>query len=196
VVRRTIGDMQRRYIERMNDWRPASLADSFFVDCGLSYSGEPREVLTGLWHLEGRTVSILADGAAHPARTVVDGAVALEVAASVVHVGLPFESLIKTLPLMIDGAPALGQGVYKKITDAFLNVTRSSGFAVGASPTKLYEFKQRTVEVYGSPPAWYDGQAKVEVLGSWDSVDHVYIQSKDPLPLTLLSITVEVSTGG
>ena len=66
VVRRNVNNQDVRYIERMRSRRFASLDDAFFVDCGLSYNGEATDTLKGLQHLEGKTVSILADGAVMP----------------------------------------------------------------------------------------------------------------------------------
>ena len=38
----------------------ALLEDAFFVDCGLTYEGAAAASLTGLDHLEGEEVAILA----------------------------------------------------------------------------------------------------------------------------------------
>jgi hypothetical protein len=54
-------------------------------------------------------VQILADGAVEPEQVVTGGAITLEVAASVVHVGLGFTSDLRTLPLAIEGMQGAGQ---------------------------------------------------------------------------------------
>ena len=53
--------------------------------------------ISGLAHLEGQTVSVLADGATHPDKVVSSGAIVLERAASKVKVGLPYTSLLQTM---------------------------------------------------------------------------------------------------
>lgn len=57
--------------------------------------------VSGLWHLEGEEVSILADGNVLPRQTVVDGGISLGVGrtATRVIVGLPYKCVAQTLPL-------------------------------------------------------------------------------------------------
>jgi hypothetical protein len=52
-------------LEYMGD-TAISPANQFFVDAGLSYDGEPTASVSGLEHLEGKTVAILADGNVMP----------------------------------------------------------------------------------------------------------------------------------
>jgi hypothetical protein len=59
VIRRTIGGVTKRYIERMASRLVGAIEDSFFVDAGLTYDGAPATTFHGLDHLEGRTVAIL-----------------------------------------------------------------------------------------------------------------------------------------
>ena len=55
-----------------------------------------RNVISGINFLEGKKINILADGAVHPEKTVTSGSVTLDRAASVVHLGLPYESDLQT----------------------------------------------------------------------------------------------------
>jgi len=89
VVRRHINGRDVRYIERLESRSFATPADAFFVDSGLSYDGTPITTVRGLDHLEGKTVSILADGAVHPQRVVTSGTITLDNPAGKIHVGLP-----------------------------------------------------------------------------------------------------------
>ncbi|TGV14887.1 hypothetical protein EN786_37025, partial [Mesorhizobium sp. M4B.F.Ca.ET.143.01.1.1] len=74
VVRRTIGGVTRRYIEVMQTpFEYGALEDAFQVDCGLSYSGAPVNVVSGLGHLNGETVDVLADGKVFRGLTVASG---------------------------------------------------------------------------------------------------------------------------
>jgi hypothetical protein len=154
-----------------------------------------RNSISGLTWLEGKTVSILADGAVHPQRVVTSGAVTLDVAANIVTVGLPYESDIETLPLamQIDG---FGQGRYKNINKAWLRVFKSSGIFIGPDENNLVEAKQRTTEPYGSPPALKSDEIMVMLTPSWASSGKVYVRQSDPLPLTIVGLTLEVAIGG
>lgn len=158
--------------------------------------GFARNSLSGLTHLEGETVSILADGAVHPTRVVASGAITLEVPAVVVQVGLPIQADAKTLPLAMQVDAGFGQGRYKNINKAWLRVYRSSGIWIGPDEDNLVEAKQRTTELYGVPPALKSEEISVMLTPSWADSGWVYIRQNDPLPLTVVSLTLEVSIGG
>lgn len=154
-----------------------------------------RNSISGLTWLEGKTVSILADGAVHPRRVVTSGTIDLEVAANIITIGLPYQSDLQTLPLalQIDG---YGQGRYKNINKAWLRVFQSSGIFVGPDANNLVEAKQRTTEPYGSPPALKSDEILVMLTPSWAASGQVYIRQNDPLPLTIVGLTLEVAIGG
>jgi hypothetical protein len=71
--------------------------------------------VTGLSHLEGEVVDIQADGAFVGQATVSSGAVTLDDPASMIHVGLPYTSLLKTLPIE---PPQLDGGLQGRIKRA------------------------------------------------------------------------------
>lgn len=194
VVKRTIGGATKRYVERMASRQFVAAADAFFVDSGLTYSGTPVTTLSGLGHLEGKTVNILADGAVHPQRVVTGGAITLDVEASTVHVGLPITADLQSLPLAFE-AEGYGQGRVKNVNQVWLRVYRSSGIFVGPNPNELVEAKQRTTEPYGSPPALKSEEIQVMVTPTWADSGSVYVRQSDPLPLTIVSMSLEVAVG-
>jgi hypothetical protein len=197
VIRRTINGNSVRYVERMASRQFTDQADAFFVDCGATYSGVPADVISGLDHLEGKTVSILADGAVHPQRVVTGGSIILDIEASTVQIGLPIEADLQTLPLAVqlqDGS--FGQGRFKNVNKVWLRVYRSSGIFVGPSASELTEVKQRTTENYGTPPALKSDEIELTLTPSWAAGGQVYVRQSDPLPLTVVSLTVEVAMGG
>ena len=197
VVRRQINGQQVRYIERQETRQFVDQADAFFVDSGLRYEGAPADTFTGLGHLEGKTVSILADGAVHPQRVVTDGQVTLDVEASTVQIGLPYQADMQTLPLaaqLRDGSFA--QGRFKNVNKVWLRVHRSSGIWTGPSMDELVESKQRTTEPYGSPPALKTEEIQIVLTPTWADSGQVCLRQSDPLPLTVVNITSEVALGG
>lgn len=195
VVRRTIGGVTKRYVERMMSRQITTLENCFFVDCGLTYNGAPTAIVSGLGHLEGKTVSILADGAVMPQQVVTGGQVNIQRPCSVITVGLPYQSDLQTLPLSlnIDG---FGQGRFKNINKAWLRVFQSSGIFIGPDADNLTEAKQRTTEPYGSPPSLKSAEILVMLTPSWQANGQVYIRQADPLPLTIVGLTLEAVIGG
>tara|TARA_R100000231_G_scaffold594_2_gene1080 strand:- start:1979 stop:4783 length:2805 start_codon:yes stop_codon:yes gene_type:complete len=152
--------------------------------------------LFGLSHLVGKTVSILADGAVHPTRVVdSNGGIVLNRAASVVHIGLPYTCDLQTLPLLLQ-VEAGGQGRVKNINHAWLRVFKSSGIFIGPSKDKLVEAKQRTTEPFGLPPALKTEDIKLMLTPTWADNGQIFVRQTDPLPLTIVGVTLEVSIGG
>lgn len=197
VVRRTIGASQLRYIERLRTHIFTDPTDAFYVDSGLTYDGPPVTTLSGLGHLEGKTVDILADGAVHPQRVVSGGAITLDYPASKVHVGLPMVSDLRTLPLALEGAQAAGQGTVKNVNKVHLRVAQSSLVKAGPAFDRLREYPARAVtDPYGSPPTLRDGELTISIDPSWNQDAGVCVRQDLPLPLTVLSMTLEVQTGG
>jgi len=196
IVRRTINGNSVRYVERLSSRQFATQQDAFFVDCGLTYSGAPATTISGLTHLEGKTVNILADGAVHPQRVVTAGAITLDQEASKVHVGLPIYADLQTLPIAAQVDGAFAQGRFKNVNKVWVRVYRSSGIFVGPNADHLTEAKQRTTEPYGSPPALKSEEISIMVTPSWGDSGQVYLRQYDPLPLSVISMTLEIALGG
>lgn len=197
VVRRTINGSTKRFVERLDTRMFFTPEDAYMVDCGGTYSGSPVSTISGLSWLEGKTVNILADGAVHPQRVVTSGSITLEYAASTIHIGLPIIADIKTLPLAFEGAQASGQGTLKNVNKVHMRVYQSSGIQAGPSFERLTSYPARSVDdPYGSPPALRTGELSMAIGPSWNTDGGVCVRQTEPLPLTILSMTLEVATGG
>jgi hypothetical protein len=196
VVKRTVNGADKRYVERMASRQFVSPADAFYVDCGLTYSGVAATVISGLAHLEGKTVNILGDGAVFPRQVVTGGQVTLDQPVTKAQVGLPITADIETLPLAMGIDNGYGQGRAKNVNKIWLRVYRSSGIFAGPDADNLVEAKQRTAEPYGSPPALKSDEIEILLTPAWGQSGQVFIRQSDPLPLTLVSMTLEVAIGG
>ena len=91
---------------------------------------------------------------------------------------------------------AFGQGRYKNVNKAVLRVYQSAGILVGPNDAKLTRVKARTTEPYGTPPALRTGEIDCMTTPAWADGGQVFVRQTDPLPLTVVSITAEVSLGG
>ncbi len=151
--------------------------------------------ISGLDHLEGKTVSILGDGAVMPQAVVTSGGITLPQAVSVAQIGLPITADLETLPLAFE-VQGYGQGRPKNVDRAWLRVYRSSGIFVGPSTDKLTEVKQRTSEPYGAPPALKTDEIKIDISPSWGANGSVVVRQADPLLLTVTGMSFEVTVGG
>ena len=194
-IKRTINGNTLRYIERLDIQGTTTLEDVFHVDSGLTYEGTATTTIKGLWHLEGKTVNILADGAVHPQLIVINGQITLQQAASKVHVGLPITADLQTLPISLE-MEAFAQGRQKNVNKAWLRVYRSSGIKVGPTFNKLTEVKQRTTQLYGSPADLLSEEVSIMITPTWSDGGQICVRQTDPLPLSILSMVIDVALGG
>ena len=155
-----------------------------------------RNTISGLSWLEGKTVSILADGAVQPRKVVTSGSITIDRASSIIHIGLPYQSDLQSLPLAMGIDNGMGQGRYKNVNKAWLRVFQSSGIFIGPDPQNLVEAKQRTTEPYGTPPALKTEEIQIMLTPSWLDSGQVFVRQSDPLPLSIVGMTLEVAIGG
>ena len=161
--------------------------------------GFVREAVTsisGLDHLEGKTVAILADGNVHAQKVVTSGAITLDYAAARVHVGLPYVSDIETLPSdFVGDNPSYGRK--RIVSEIVLHLLNSRGFWSGYDVDHLTEFKQRGIEGedYHDPVALITGKAHLTVDAKWREEGTMFVRQMDPLPVTILSIAPGVDLG-
>ena len=195
VVRREINGQTVRYIERMHKRYFEDLQDAFYVDCGATYRGAETSTISGLTWLEGEEVAILANGKVLPNQVVTNGKISLSEPATLVHVGLPIEADIQTLPTVLslqDGS--YGMGHMKNINEVWARVYKTSGFFAGPNFDELSEYKQRTTENYGTPPELMDKEIALTLFARWSDTGAVCIRQPYPLPMTLVNITYEIAS--
>ncbi len=193
VVRREIGGQVVRFIERMSERNK-----EIFLDCAGTYSGALTKEVRGLSWLEGRRVSIVADGAVLNPQVVEDGRITLEEGAYTVKVGLPYTSDMQTLPVAITtrtGAVA-AQAIKKNVKEVSLRLHDSSGVWVGPTFNDLVEAKQRTTEPMGAAPEKVTGVLAVKPKAMWTDDGQICIRQADPLPFTVLGIAANVDIEG
>ena len=95
-------------------------------------------------HLEGETVSILADGASHPDKVVSGGQITLDRAASFVSVGFPYIATLETMRIEAGAADGTAQGKIKRITDITVRLYQTGpGLFVGPIDGTMDEFHMR-----------------------------------------------------
>jgi hypothetical protein len=195
VVERTINGNTVKYIEYIEKY----LADStaFFVDSGLTYNGAPATVISGLGHLEGETVSILTDGYAHPSLVVTSGSITLGKAASVVSIGLPVVSILKTMPLEAGAADGTAQGKTMRITNVVVRFFETGPQVFyGADTIDMNEYHMRKPAMaMGAPVDLFTGDTEpLPWPEGYEVSPQVTLQHKLPLPCTILAVMPQVHT--
>lgn len=197
VVEREVDGQTKTYIEKLADRLPGGdLRRAWFVDSGLHYDGEPRTVFTGLDHLKGSEVAIIADGNVQANQVVADdGSVELSTPASLVTIGLPFVSDVKTLRIDIADAQTW-QGTMKNIPSVTLRFHNSRGGQVGPDSENLVAVKNQLPDFFGEVPPLFSDDYEVVLMSEWNTKGSIFFRQDQPLPFTLLAIIPEVTIGG
>ncbi len=168
------------------------VAASVHLDSAMQYRGAAVTSLSGLEHLEGKRVGILADGAVQAEREVTDGKITLDGPASVVTVGLPYTADLETMPVEVagEGGSSVGRKKYINAVNVLFRNTVTA--KIGCSFSRLEELPWRTMEPYGQPPVPYSGARRVIVPERARNMAGVCVRSDAPLPMTVLAIMPEV----
>ncbi len=169
----------------------------------------PIDVVSGLNHLEGMTVAILADGSVVDNQVVTDGQITLQAPASLVTIGLPYTCQMQTLYLDPQGGLTT-QGKRKNIQAVTVRMQASRGMQVGtnqpdqstqpnnSSPvwTGLQEVKQRNATIKaGAAIPLFTGDEKISVPGDWARTGQVAVQQTYPLPCNILAVIPDFNIG-
>lgn len=197
VVRRTVNGATKRYVEYMERaWREGDTqASSFYVDAGLTYSGAPAATISGLGHLEGMTVDVLADGAPHPQRVVTGGAITLQRSYSVVNVGLPCPCKYRSMRLEAGASDGTSQGKTKRIHKAVLRFLNTGGGRYGSSEDNMDTLQLRTSsDAMGAPVPLFSGDKVVPWPEGYSTDAYMMFTNDQPTPVTLLGLMPQIAT--
>jgi len=179
-----------RMIEVMSSRQTSSVQDSFFVDSGKVFTGSNMSVLSGLNHLNGKTVKILADGAVQRDKVVTNGSVTLDFPANKAAVGLPFESLLSPMPIELELQN--GQSVLRKksVSELRLRVYNSVGGKVKVGGDSWQKIISRDVleDYMDSAITPKDDVITLNMIGGHETSTAIEISQSEPLPFNLTSI--------
>jgi hypothetical protein len=155
--------------------------------------GEARKMVdtvTGLDHLEGETVAIFADGGAQPEGVVASGSITLATKFSVVHVGLPYTSIIQGLPLTDGSQTGSGSGKNRRIYKALVRFYRTLGADFGNETTQYpLLFLDNSLPLNQASPL-FTGIKEIDYPSGWDRLGEFYIIQTQPLPINILSVVL------
>lgn len=214
VVKRLINEESVYCIEYFRDGLPVDtpvgyteeqirdyyLKYGYFVDCGVQRTfDEPTDTITDLDWLEGKEVAVLADGVPLEGQTVENGQITLDVPASVVTVGLPYETVFEPLPVHVDAQNGSGSARVQRINKMVVRLLNSGGFQYGDG-TKMDYAELRKSNETGAAISLKSGDMKLNWPGNNTTNDifdnempnatgarMVFKQTK-PLPLRILGI--------
>lgn len=198
VVHRTVNGQERHYLEVLEYGLSDEAADSveaFFVDCGVTKRFEEKtKEVSGLEHLEGETVAVLADGAVQPEKTVSEGKIILDSPARVIHAGLPFQSVLEPTPLSFQ--ESVLEMTPKRIVKILLRLFKSVGLKTGPDRQHLNVMHFRTTsDRMDQEIPLFTGDREMEFSASPAKNATVCVVQDQPLPLTLLAMFLRIEVG-
>ena len=202
AVKRTINGATKRYIERFKPDNRAKFEaqtkeDWWYLDCAKRYSGTATATITGLSHLEGKPVSILADGAAQPAETVASGQIVLDRNFTKVLAGLPYTSTI--LPMKFDFELRDGptRGRKKRVNRVEVSLYKSLAGQASTNGTEwLWVYPRDFSDPMDASPPPFSGDAEVVLAGDYSEDADIYLRQNLPYPLTVRALVAKLDAFG
>ena len=197
IVKRTINGATKRYVEYLHDLNFDETDDTSFnyLDSQLAYDGSPTTTISGLSHLEGQEVSILADGSTHPNKTVASGAITLDRSATKVKVGLPYVSLLQTMRIDAGADNGTSQSKTKRIYEITARLYESIGIEIGPDLNNMERIPFRSsANAMNSGVNVFTGDKDIEFRGNYETDGFIVVRQTQPLPLTILSLYPKLQT--
>jgi len=176
--------------------------DNTMVTLPVTTWAKAIKTMSGLNHLIGEHVSILADGfvvanpnnSDYPIVTVSGDTITLDKFYAKIHVGLPYISDIETLDIDV----AQGETVADKskfIGKVAVRTENTRGLFVGGEPAtdsdplkNLYEVRMRQFEDYDQPVSLSTDVSIIPINSTWNNNGRIFIRQVDPLPASILAV--------
>lgn len=183
------------FVERFDE----ALATDAALAGAVAAEDPPEDAWSGLGHLEGRAVAVVADGTPLPPHTVAGGAIALEAPARAVEAGLPFAMEVAPLPPAALQPRLSNQGIPVRLVAANFRLlgTRALRVDTGRGAGDI-PFKRFGAEgVLDTAPVPFTGDVTVRALG-WrrGGTEPLWrVAQEAPLPCTILSVSTLIKAG-
>ena len=170
-------------------------ADVYFLECedpalttDASATASSTNTLTGLAHLNGATIDVIADGAYMGEFVVSGGEVIINRQATLITGGLNFTPIIESMPLNIPLQNGPNAALPKRIVRAGIELFESNGALVNG---QRIADKTMGVDVFSSPSPKTGLESMF--LQGWSVEATLTITQDEPVPLTVLAAYLEVS---
>lgn len=154
------------------------------IDFGVVYRGKTT-AWSGLDHLEGETVDIVADGEVQPQQTVSAGAVTLAEAAFEVEIGLHYDAEMELLPPPVGTGQGTAQGNAMSTHEVVVRVHDTIGGRINGKAIPYRSFGSSVLNQAVQPTSQ---DIRLSKLG-WTKGDETITLTQDqPLPMQVLAV--------
>jgi hypothetical protein len=166
-----------------------------FGEMQVWYAHLASDTFTGLDHLEGEEVAVLADAEVAPRVTVSGGQVTIAYPAGRVHIGMPYTAKMETLDLVPQGDPAGESSSRRGINDIAVYVKDTQSLQVGTNIGDLTDAQARDAEPEDAPSSSKTQFIEITPEGTWDDEVRVRVEQSDPIALRVLSVVPSYELG-
>lgn len=196
--KRRINGGTRRFIEVLSPLSTnyTDITACFFVDAGVTVNlGSPGTAITGLGHLEGESVQILADGSPMPNQIVVGGNITAPKAATIFQIGEGYLSRLQTLRPEAGSATGTAQGKIKRLHRVAALLHQTVGLRVGRDFVTMDAQQFRTAsDLMDVAVPLFSGIKPLEFPSDYDTDGYVCLEQAQPLPCTILALMPQLHT--
>jgi len=193
VVKREVDGVTKRHVERFTiSNRAKQEADDtdnlWYVDAGIKETGTDLTTISGLDHLEGETVCVLADGIKGE-YIVNTGSITLTTPADTVIVGLPVTSEFEPLDLEVAFKGGSTYGKLKQLYQSKLMLHKSLGGSVAYDGQDYQDLVYHTAgELMDESIPLKSGYSEVFHEGRHSRENYWRIKHDEPYPFTLQAV--------
>lgn len=202
VVKRTINSATKYYLE--------SFDDDYTTDSAIQFSGGTlpgTTTVTGLGHLEGEVVKVIADDAELADKTVASGQIIIDrVPTTYLEVGLEYPTftddlvgnatkttpLIRTMPVETRLPSGPVTGIKKRIVQVNAVLDDTQNLVINGDPIP---FRKLDEAILDSGVAFFTGTKRSGAFLGFDFDGQIEITQDAPLYFTLLALDYRVSVG-
>lgn len=191
LVHRGNGYCIERLLPRLQSKLPE---DQVFLDAAISKKMlTPFTTVNGLAHLEGKQISVLADGSPLTGLAVENGQLVLPQAVHTVHVGLAYQAKLQTLPLDFNLQDGTAQDRKRRLVRVMVKLLDSRGGYIGAGEGPLDELFYAPILRYALAPSLQTTDVHKVVSAVHNYFPSITFVQSDPLPVTILAFLSELS---
>jgi len=186
-------------IEHIRILEDDDFSEIHYVDSGIRWVGAETDTVSGLGHLEGKTVHAIADGASMPAVVVSGGQAVYAKTFTKIHVGLPLpvgSGAMEVTPTRPElQANFTWQGKKKQVVQTILRMYNSYAGKVGADLDSLQKIVYTGLpdQPLGEGPAPFTGDYEIPLAGNISPDGTITIVQDEPFPLTVLGMITRLA---
>mgnify|MGYP005995439581 CR=1 FL=1 len=208
VVKRTVSGSTKRHVEKLSTlqklgviYQGAPADNGTYLDNSLTnllFLSSSNPVVSNLSHLEGKTVTYIADRKFKGTAVVSNGQITIDSELfdgglsfiGDLSVGLPYSSTLKTMRMDTGGVEGTSQAKTKRIREVSVRFLDTLDAKVGPSESdlKTVVFDKPEYNPVGGILPLFSGDKTVEFHGDYETDGFVVVRQDEPLPMTILAI--------